>query len=159
MSEYFSWQPNLTISQNKISEFVEEISDFDEGGVQQNVFTDSDIAFSPSVIAGSRFTYNITPRFDASLLSKYVGRQFLDNTSNEDRSINPYMVQDIQLRYKIELELIQEIEFKLLVNNVLNARYSSNGYTYSYIFGGLITENYLYPQAGTNFLLSASVMF
>ena len=159
VTEYFSWQPNMTISQNKISEFVEEISDFDNGGLQQNTFLNSDIAFSPSVIAGSIFTYHITPSFDASLLSKYVGRQFLDNTSNESRSISPYTVQDIQLRYKIETELIQEIEFKLLVNNVLNARYSSNGYSYSYIFGGLITENYLYPQAGTNFLLSASVMF
>ncbi len=157
--DLLTWEPNVTFSSNKISEFVEEIGDFDNGGVQETLFTDTDIAFSPSVIAGSKFTYHILPNFDASLLSKYVGRQFLDNTSNENRSLDPYFVNDFHLRYRIETELVQEIEFKLLVNNILNTRYASNGYTYSYIFGGLITENYVYPQAGTNFLLSASIMF
>ncbi len=159
LAELLTWEPNVTFSRNRISEFVEKIADFDNGGVQETLFTDTDIAFSPSVIAGSKFTYHILPNFDASLLSKYVGRQFLDNTSNENRSLDPYFVNDFHLRYKIETELVQEIEFKLLVNNIFNTRYASNGYTYSYIFGGLITENYLYPQAGTNFLLSASVMF
>jgi iron complex outermembrane receptor protein len=46
----------------------------------------------------------------------------------------------------------------LLLNNVLNASYSSNGYTYSYLYeGNMTTENFQYPQAGFNFLLGLSV--
>lgn len=149
--EYFSWSPNLTISRNKISEFYDIVQDV--------VIENPDISFSPSIVAGSQFTYKFSPRIHASLLSKYVGKQFLDNTGIEGRTLDAYMVHDAQLRYKMGGELVQGLEFKLLVNNILNAKYSSNGYSYSYIWNDLITENYLFPQAGTNFLISASVKF
>jgi hypothetical protein len=41
-----------------------------------------------------------------------------------------------------------------MVNNALDAMYSSNGYTYSYIVGSRITEKLLYPQAGRFYLTS-----
>jgi iron complex outermembrane receptor protein len=115
----------------------------------------TDIAYSPAVIAGNTLTYAVGS-FEASLLSKYVGKQYLDNTSNEARSIKAYATQDIRLKYALK----KGPAFTLLLNNVLNELYSSNGYTYSYRYAGVTTtENFYYPQAGFNFLLGASFRF
>jgi iron complex outermembrane receptor protein len=46
-----------------------------------------------------------------------------------------------------------------LVNNVLNAQFSSNGYTFSYVAGSRVTENFFYPQAGRNFLVGVTLGF
>lgn len=153
------WSPNLAFSQNKIKEFEEVIVDFDNGGLQINAFENTDIAFSPNIVFGSRLSYVLTQNLVANLQSKFVGQQYLDNTSNENRSLDPYFVNDIILSYRISSEFIPNAELKLAVNNVLNTQYESNGYTFSYIAGGLITENFYYPQAGINFLLGASVSF
>ena len=73
--------------------------------------------------------------------------------------IEDYLVNDIRLTYSVKTERLKNLELSLLVNNVLNELYSSNGYTYSYVFGGTITENFYYPQAGTNWLLGLKVKF
>jgi iron complex outermembrane receptor protein len=150
-SEYLKWTPNLAFSQNKIRELTDEVT--------ETVFSNTDISLSPNIIGGSRLTYSPLHNLELDLLSKYVSKQFIDNTSNDDRSLPAYFVNDLVATYTINLDLVEEIQFKLLINNFLNTSYSSNAYTYSYIYGGLITENYLYPQAGINFLLSASVTF
>ena len=152
-NEFLSWSPNLTLSTNKIDTFVERLGD--ETIIHEN----TDISFSPSIIAGSILTYSPLHNLELSLLSKFVGKQYLDNTTNDDRSLPSYFVNDILASYTIETDVIQRIQFKLLLNNIFSTIYSSNGYTYSYIYGGLITENYVYPQAERNFLLSVSVTF
>jgi iron complex outermembrane receptor protein len=92
--------------------------------------------------------------FETSLLSKYVGKQYLDNTSNEARSLKAYTTQDIRLKYTLKKGPV----FTLLLNNVLNKIYSSNGYTYSYRYAGaMTTENFYYPQAGFNFLVGVVI--
>jgi len=158
-SDKLFWTPNVTISRNKIKEFNETIVNFDTGGVEEIVHTDTDIAFSPNVIVGSRLNYQFNKNFSVDLLSKFVGQQFLDNTSNENKAIDPYAINDLVLTYNLSSEFIQNIDFKLSINNILNTTYESNGYTFSYIAGGLIEENFFYPQAGINFLLGASVTF
>ena len=159
-SEFLSWSPNLTLSTNKIDTFIENIPVFSEPfGNEVIIHENSDIAFSPSVIAGSILSYSPLHNLEFSLLSKFVGRQYLDNTSNEERSLPSYFVNDILASYTIETDVIQKIQFKLLANNIFSTIYASNGYTYSYIYNSLITENYVYPQAERNFLLSASVTF
>lgn len=166
INEYLSWSPNLTLSRNKIDRFEEFIADYGPGMNEINVLENSDLALSPSVIAGSNLSYNILEGFNLTLLSKYVGKQFLDNTSNDNRALSAYLINDLVATYDMDIDLIEDIQFKLVVNNLLNTKYSSNGYTYSYIVGDAmegtrttITENYLYPQAGLNFLLGASVKF
>jgi iron complex outermembrane recepter protein len=97
---------------------------------------------------------------ELALLNKYVSRQYLDNTTNLSRSIDPYFITDFRLSFTIKPKgSIQEIGIYDLVNNLFNTMYSSNGYTYSYIYGDLITENFLYPQAGINFLGGVSFRF
>ncbi|GAB5538716.1 MAG: TonB-dependent receptor [Salibacteraceae bacterium] len=158
--EGFYWHPNLTLSQNKITEFEETILDYTNGyDIVTVEHTNTDIAFSPSIIAGSQIGYRTDFGLHVALLTKYVGRQFLDNTSNQNRSIDPFVTNDIVLSYSIDSKYWKNLELSLLINNILDERYSSNGYTYSYIFGDLITENFYYPQAGTNWLAGVKWRF
>ncbi|WP_395767666.1 TonB-dependent receptor [Aquirufa sp.] len=155
ISKRLSWNGNVTLSQNRIRHFKEVIIDYDtyDQGIIHH--TNTDIAFSPSVIYGSTLTYT-AGAFEGSILRKYVGKQYLDNTSNDARSLAAYNTHDIRLKYTMK----KGPAFTLLLNNVLNEMYSSNGYTYSYRFGGVTTtENFYYPQAGFNFLLGASIRF
>jgi iron complex outermembrane receptor protein len=159
LNSTLDWSANLTLSRNRISSFQEVIIDF---GTGEEVLTDhenTDIAFSPSVIAASNLNYRIKDNLELHLLSKYVGEQFLDNASNNSKKINDYLINDLIFSYRPQLEGFELVELKLLINNIFNTRYSANGYTYSYIFGNLIEENFFYPQAGTNFLLGATVHF
>ena len=93
------------------------------------------------------------------MLSKYVGRQYLDNTSQKSRSLNPYYVQDIRLSYLIENKIFKAANIILQLNNVFNKKYESNGYTFSYIAGGLTTENYYFPMAPFNFMVGVNIKF
>ena len=155
LSKRLFWNGNLTLSQNRIRNFQEKMTDYDTYDQVVINHGNTDIAYSPSLIAGNTLTYSVGA-FEASLLSKYVGKQYLDNTSDEARSIKAYATQDIRLKYTMK----KGPAFTLLLNNVLNELYSSNGYTYSYRYGGATTtENFYYPQAGFNFLLGASIRF
>ncbi len=151
------WSPNLTLSQNKILEFEEVIIDYEVYEEVRIPHENVDIAFSPSIIAGSQLGLRTDIGLDIAILTKYVGRQYLDNTQNSNRSIDPYMVNDLRIAYRPQVEKLKRLEWTLLINNVGNALYSANGYTYSYIYGDLVTENFYYPQAGINWLLGMKV--
>ena len=155
LSPRLLWQGNVTLSQNRIRNFTEKLVEYVDYSVVEVNHGTTNIAFSPSVIAGNTLTYNFR-KMEASLLSKFVGKQFLDNTSNAARALPAYMTQDVRFAYAFT----SKIRATLLLNNVLNALYSSNGYTYSYLYeGNMTTENFQYPQAGFNFLLGLSVRF
>lgn len=159
-TQHLYWQPNITVSQNRILEFDETIIDYTNGFDVVNVpHTNTDVAFSPPVIAGSQFGYKTEFGLHTAILTKYVSRQFLDNTSNPDRALNAYWTNDVLISYSHPTSWAKNIEATLLVNNILNQLYSSNGYTYSYIFGDLVTENFFYPQAGTNWLFGLKLRF
>jgi iron complex outermembrane receptor protein len=158
-NEHFTWNANLTLSQNKIKNFTEVLYDenYNEVDVQHK---NTDIAFSPNVIAGSVFLYHPIKNIELGLLTKYVGVQFLDNTSNRGRSIDPYFINDLRLSYTLKPLGMRELSIGLLLNNVLNVKYSSNGATYPYIYGGqTYSDNYYYPQATRNFLVMVAMRF
>ncbi|HRN40693.1 MAG TPA: TonB-dependent receptor, partial [Vicingus sp.] len=153
---------NTTLSQNKIDQFTEvlyDYTDWNEVVVVENKYKNTDIAFSPNIIAAGNIVYMPAKGLSLMLQTKYVGKQFLDNTSNAKRVIDAYKTVDGRLSYSIYPKKMREISFNLLVNNMLNSLYSSNGYTYSYIYEKLITENFYYPQAGTNFLMGLTFKF
>jgi iron complex outermembrane recepter protein len=153
---------NITLSENKIKNFTEVIYDygenFDEYKADERNYSNQDISFSPSVIAGSSVGYSILKGLDATLLAKYVGKQYLDNTSNESRKIDSYFVNDVRISYAIHPKHVREISFSILLNNVLDVKYSSNGYTWGYLAGSTETrQNYYYPQAGKNYLAMLTI--
>lgn len=150
---------NLTLSQNKIKEFTEFIVSYDETPSIETTFQNTDISFSPSIIAGGQLGFFPTKRLEISLLPKYVGKQYLDNTSNENRKLDAFFTTDVRVNYTLKTIFMKELSVSLLINNVFNTLYESNGYTYSYIYGSTITENYVYPQAGINFLAALKLRF
>ncbi len=164
-----SWlqvQANATFSRNKIENFEEYIFDYDLEEQYKNTYKETNIAFAPSVIASGCATLEPLHKllkqqqFYIDVLGKYVGRQYLDNTTNTARSIDPYGLCDIRLRYTVQTSFIKELGISLALNNVLNKKYETNGYTFSYKYDGtLTTENYYFPQAGFNFLLGVNLRF
>ncbi|WP_199562776.1 TonB-dependent receptor [Pedobacter chinensis] len=158
-----SWAATATLSRNKIKDFAEYIYDENPAAftsVMVNNYKNTTIAFSPSIIASSEINYNVLPNASIALLSKYVGKQYLDNTSADSRTLSSFFVNDIRLSYNTPLAGIKNVGLSLLVNNVFSTLYESNGGTYPYLYDGTLDRfNYYYPQATRNFLLSLNVKF
>jgi iron complex outermembrane receptor protein len=149
---------NLALSENKVLDFQEYIDDYDQGGQKLNQYHRTDIALSPAIVGASTVNFLPCRNFEISLLGKYVSQQFLDNTSNTSRRLDPYFVQDIRAIYTVRPKWTRELAFSAQLNNAFNAKYEPNGYTYSYITGGqVVTENYYFPMAGTNFMVGVNV--
>jgi iron complex outermembrane receptor protein len=154
---------NLAFSKNKVTGFTEYIDDYDLGGQKINHYNSTDIAFSPNTVGSATIHFLPCPKFELSLLSKYVSKEYLDNTQNEKRKLNAFYTQDIRAIYTIKaipkgIGRLKEINITGQVNNVFNKKYEPNGYTYSYISGGeTVTENYYFPMAGTNFMIGVNV--
>jgi iron complex outermembrane recepter protein len=159
LNKKFLLAGNLTLSKNKIASFTEVIPSYDDSSNEVNSFKNTDISFSPNVIAGGSLSYLPYKGIEIALLPKYVGKQYLDNTSSETRKLDAFFVNDLRMSYTLKPKYMKEINVSLLVNNVFNHQYESNGYTYSYLYDGKITENFLFPQAGTNFLAALRLRF
>lgn len=166
LSKQWTLGGNIAFSQNRIQEFTEYIDDYSGADFSQEAitYTDTDIAFSPNTVASAIIEYTPIKNLSINWLSKYVGQQFLDNTGNEGRSLDAFFTNDIRLSYNVQPRFFKSFELNLLVNNIFNEMYEPNGYTFSYFVPGdsgreLITENFYYPQAGTNFLLGVVLKF
>ncbi|MFN8264455.1 MAG: TonB-dependent receptor [Chitinophagaceae bacterium] len=156
--KWFNAAANLTLSSNRLLKFTEYVDDYDNGGQKENYFASSPISFSPAVVSG--FTLNFVPfkQTELSLLNKYVSRQYLDNTGNKSRSIDPYFVSDLRIFYQLKTKMAKEFNLFLQINNVLDVKYEANGYTYNYIYGGqTIVENFYYPMAGRNLMAGLTI--
>ncbi len=159
-SNWLDGSANLSLSSNKVLDYTSYYDDYDQGGQKSEMLTKADIAFSPSAIAG--YNINIRPfnRLELSLTGKYVARQYLDNTSRKERSLDPFYTQDLRLTYRINPGFMKEILLVGQAMNVFNNLYEPNGYTFSYYYGGsLQTENYYYPMAGINFMFALNCRF
>ena len=151
---------NIAFSRNKIKNFTEYVDDYDTGGQKTFQYHNSDISFSPNIVAGATINFIPLRNAEFSLLSKYVGREFLDNTSKVSRSLDPFYVQDARASFKINNKIAKEINFVVQVNNIFNKKYEPNGYTFSYFYSAsLATENYYFPMAGTNFMAGINIKF
>ena len=128
-------------------------------GEHSNLGT-TNIAFSPTVVASNTFAYNFIENFNISLITKYVSRQYADNTSSIDRSLNPYCVSDIIVDYTFKLGAIKEIKVSLMLNNIFNMQYENNAWVYRYYYNGVYNRmDGYFPQAGINFLAGLKVRF
>lgn len=145
LSDKVNWNANVTYSANKNKDYVLD----PENGKQKN----TDIILSPRVIAGSQLFWNALPGFQIGLLSKYVGQQYLDNTQTQSLTLDAYFVNDLRLSYSFKPKGIKSIDVSVLVNNIFDEEYESNGATYG---DGVA---YYFPQAGINFLAMMTLKF
>jgi iron complex outermembrane receptor protein len=161
ISKSFKVGANLTLSRNRIAEFKEVVYDwFEVIDPVEIVYTNTPIAFSPEIISAAWAEYLVTKDFTLGLVAKYVGAQYLDNSGQEASKLPAYFVPDLRMAYTLPIKGAN-MQLNLLVNNLTNTMYSSNGYTYKYFQGDnrMYNEVMLYPQAGTNFLLGLNVRF
>lgn len=160
LSDKFLISPNITLSQNKNENFF-----FQRDGELQNL-GNTNIAYSPNIIAGNIITYSPIKLLNISLLSKFVGEQYMGNIDSENSKLRDYAVNDLNVTYEWRINKgIKSIHFSGLVNNIFDREYESKGYFYTYDddwSGPNITTLEgagFYPQAGINFLAGITLSF
>ncbi|WP_033959862.1 TonB-dependent receptor [Psychroserpens jangbogonensis] len=161
VSSKLTLQPNITLSSNQNRE---TIISFD--GDLMNLGK-TDIAFSPELIAANAIVYQPIKNLQMSLLSKFVGEQYMSNTEADISKLDSFFINDFSVSYTIKPKSIFDaVIFTGLVNNIFNEKYVSNGYYFTYdddfTNPGTITTVEgagFYPQATTNFLLGATLKF
>ncbi|MEY3681936.1 MAG: hypothetical protein RLZZ289_459, partial [Bacteroidota bacterium] len=164
VSKQIKINSSTALSQNKIRNFVEYVDVYldDEPYYTQIQIEhgQTDLAFSPNFVQSLSVQYAPIQTLQLAFQTKYVSRQYLDNTSNISRSLDPFTFSNVTLNWTVPQDFAEALELGFMVNNVFNALYANNGYTFSYQYGGqTTTENFYYPQAGRHFLLRMSLAF
>ncbi len=153
---------NASFSENKIKDFTEYLDEYDVNynylGQKTKFYPLTDISFSPKIIAGGSINILPVKNAEISLVSKYVDRQYLDNTSKRSRSLGAYYIQDVRLSYLLEGKTLKTTSIIVQFNNIFSRRYEPNGYSYSDIYnGGTETFNNYFPMAPFNFMVGLNV--
>lgn len=155
---WFQVSGNLTLSRNKVLDYTEYVDDYDNGGQLSFTYKKSDIALSPDVIAAATLSFYPVSQVEISFPAKYSGISYLDNSQSSQKKIDDYYVQQMRVIYSPKIKSIKEMNIAFQLNNLFNKRYEANGYTYGYYTGGkLVNENFLFPQAGLNFMISVNI--
>ncbi len=140
--------------------FTQYLQDYDTGTMDATLYKSADIAYSPDFVASSVISYRPVKNGEIAFISKYVSRQYLDNTSTTSRSLDAYFVNDLRLNYNFSALGIKNIGVGLLVNNLFSVKYESDGATYPDVEGGkVLNYNYFFPQAPINFMASLNLKF
>lgn len=170
LTDFLRWEANVTLSRNKIVDFTDWVDDYNadwtdatviqNGGQVQVAYGTTDIAFSPSITAGSVVTFT-KEGFAAMFQTNYVGSQYLDNTTNSAAKLPAYSVSNLALSYTMPFKKIaKNITFNVQMNNLFNKKYVSNGWVYSYFAGPdrsgrFLKENQQYDDANIGYFSQA----
>ena len=147
ISDKWTVAPNFTLSNNKNVDFFLE-----ESGVLISL-GDTNIAYSPEFTAGNVLSFAPLTAVRISLLSKYVGKQYMSNIDSVESELEGYFVNDLNLSYEIKTKSVfKSITLNVLANNIFDIDYVSNGYMWE-------IYPYYYPQAGANFLVGVTLKF
>jgi iron complex outermembrane receptor protein len=168
-----------TISQNRIKAFDEYIDNWFTGNQEVITQTKTDIAFSPSALGGLQADYvlitNLKHELSVNLASRYIGKQFVDNTSRKASSLDSYTVMDAGIEWTWFNSWSKGLQLGLSLKNALNEQYESNGWIYRFYSegfnpvpddpyagsegGDLYHQKGYFPQAGRYLLLHLSIHF
>ncbi|MCL9807373.1 TonB-dependent receptor [Flavobacterium amniphilum] len=140
--------PNISISESLNKDFYTDAS----GTLEP--LGNTNIAYSPKFIAGNMIAFSPVKNVSIALLSKFVGKQYLNNINDKNSYLSDYFINDFSFNWNIPMnKVFKEISINVLCNNVFNRKYVSNAFDYG---GGYI---YYYPQAGANFLTGVTLKF
>ena len=170
-----TWNANMTLSENKIVNYTEYIDNWDTWGQETVDHKNTDLAFSPKIIWASNINYKLGNNTSIDFISKYVGEQFIDNTSSGDRMLEDYLVSNLRISYKWDSKIFKTSKLTLQVNNLLNNEYVSNAWVYRFISDGWDprgSDHYVnsdsergynmaayFPEATLNYLLGLTLGF
>jgi iron complex outermembrane receptor protein len=163
-ADFITWDFSLTLSRNKILDFTEHYIDYNTSDwsseYKSRRLGTVDIAYSPSVIAGSDLGIKIIHAIRLHFLSKFVGKQYFDNTMNRERMLDPYFFNNVMIDIEPEPKHLKGAGLQLLVNNIFNTKYASNAYGGNWFEDGTEKSwSYYFPQAGINFMLKLGLKF
>jgi iron complex outermembrane receptor protein len=151
---------NLSLSQNIIPESKVTWQDYGTGIPVDTIYMNAPIAYSPNMVAALGIESQFK-KWNVTWLSKWVGRQFLDNTGDISRSLNPYKFSEMTVNYTHKFRGGTSLALKAQCINLFSTRYVSNGYTYGYMYGSrdITQEVFVFPQAPRNFLVGLTWRF
>jgi iron complex outermembrane recepter protein len=155
-----AWDVNLTLSRNKIKNMVLFIDDWDTWSQIESDVGTTDISFSPSIVGSSILKYQFHSMLAVEFHSRYVGKQYIDNSASENRMLEPYFVNDLYFLSELKSRFIPNIDITVSINNIFNQKYSSNAWVYRYMEEGSekVMDGY-FPQAGIHFMAGLSLKF
>ena len=171
ITKNLNWNANFTLSENKIVEHTEYIDNWETGGKLEVNYENTDISFSPNIIAKSEINYNLK-NLNASWIFKYIGKQYIDNSESAERMLDAYSVSGLLFSYSLNFKNIKEAKISLQVNNLLNNSYSNRAWVYRFISEGwnpvgsdpytnADTDGYnmigYFPQATRNYMLGITL--
>tara|TARA_B100001758_G_scaffold247507_1_gene265607 strand:+ start:4867 stop:7068 length:2202 start_codon:yes stop_codon:yes gene_type:complete len=175
LSDKINWAGNMTLSENKIISYTEYVDNWDTWAQEKIDYENTDLAFSPTVIWSSIFNYKLDKNINIDFISKYVGEQFIDNTSSNDRKLDDYLVNNLRLAYEWHNKIFKTSKITLQVNNILNNEFVSNAWIYRFISENYDPREYdhyvtadsergynmagYFPEATRNYLLALSLGF
>ena len=131
LSKKLNWSGNITFSENKIVAYSEYIDNWDTWGKDTINYQNTDISFSPNIIAKSQLSYDLGD-LQASWIIKHIGNQYIDNSQSIDRMLEKYTLNNILFSYDIKLRDIKSAKITLLVNNILNKEYINRAWIYRF---------------------------
>jgi iron complex outermembrane recepter protein len=165
-AKWVRWDANVALSENKIISFREYVdlydSDYNFAGQRVTYLGNTDISFSPNVVASSHLRFTPIDRMGIALITKYVGRQYIDNTSNASRMLDAYSVSNLKLDYSFNVKGTKGLNVSFLLNNVFNNMYIANAWVYREAYTNSdyeYVEIGYYPQAEFNYMLRLSIDF
>ena len=166
---------NLTISENKLDTLVQYVDNWDTGDQNQVVHENTDLAFSPNLTWAANINYKYNKNTNFLLNTKYVGDQYIDNTSSEKRMLESYMISNFQIDYHFKSSIFTKAKISFLVNNLFDIEYVNNAWIYRYISDSSDPREYddyttqgdgniydmagYFPQATRNYLLGLTLGF
>ena len=165
ITDWLRWDMNVVASRNKILNYHQYVDLYDDQDNwnwvgQDSVVGTTTIAFSPSITAMSLFTFDVAG-FTATVQTNVVGKQYLDNTEDEQAMLRAYSATNLNLQYRLPLPDTRYPDIRLLcqVNNIFNAKYANNGGAEASRFMDSSRCCWYYAQAGINVHAGFSVTF
>jgi iron complex outermembrane receptor protein len=157
---FFAWYINGGFSVNRILNYTHYIEDWENGGYVEQQLGNTPLAYSPNVVIGNTFRFTPLKDFNINLLTKFVSKQYLDNSGDEKYMLKPYTYTNLQLSYTFHFKALKDLELFVNVNNIFNTMYETNAALYTGMIGDeKYYDAYYFPQAGINFLGGVRVRF
>lgn len=162
--KWFEWQLSATLSRNRIKNFVEYIYEDEWTNPITIDCGDTPIAFSPDFLLHNAFNFNVSG-FNASLISRYVSSQYMNNARSAEAKLDSYFVSDLSLGYTFKkIPSVKELRLGVTVYNIFDAKYCNNGYAgagYYLEDGRPVIYRYagFAAQATTNVLANVTLTF
>ena len=175
IASYVNVGANVTLSRNKLKNYTNWIdtydNDYDWNPVEQTevFYKTSHLTLSPEVTAMAIITVSPFAKMTKSLKEtnisvngKYVGDQYMDNSSSEAAKVPAYFTTSFNASHKFNLKDNSHITLSLCIDNLLNNKYYSYGWIYTAKFkngAADYVEKGIYPQAERNFMVKISYSF